>query len=154
MTGSMDSLTPAERVLSAGRSDAVAYRNTIVQSTATRHGSGIEAALIVVCGKFRALNDTYVNYLRNGGSPRRQNRSRSWGEAEYAYTGALETVSALFGVLYPKIDGTPPITEVEALIKYRVGPLCTGWMDSDTLVHHSHDDCPQHPQPQRPPEDT
>lgn len=152
MIGSMDALTPAERVLSAGKPDAVAYRERIVRSTATRHGAGPEAALTVACRKHRDLNNAYVTYLRKGGKPGGQNKSRRWGEAEHAYMGALETVAALFGVLYPKSDGQPPVTEVTALIEHRVGPLCSGWTEDGKLIHHPHADCPQHPKDQR--EDT
>ena len=146
----MNDLSPAERVLSGGRSDLAAYRERIVASTARRHGPALEAVLLVACNKFKALNDAYVAYLKGngkgpGGSPGGQNRSRRWGEADHAYTGALEAVSAAFGVQYPKPDGTLPITEVEALIEHRVGPLCTGWTVNDQLVHHPEDQCPVHP---------
>lgn len=145
MIGNQAALTPAERVLSAGRPEAVAYRERIVRSTSTRHGTGPEAALLVACRKYRDVNDAYVTYLQNGGRPGGQNRSRRWGEAEHAYMGAVETVAALFGVLYPKPDGEPPFSEVTALIEYRVGPLCTGWNQDGTLTHHPATDCQQHP---------
>lgn len=143
----MNDLSPQRRVHSAGRPDLVAYHDRIVQSTTTQHGPGYEAMLQVVCTKFRALNDAYVVYLRGGGRPGAQNRSRRWGEAEHAYNGALETAAAAFAIAYPKPDGAPPVTEVEALVEHRVGPLCTGWIDNTTgtLVHATDDNCPQHP---------
>jgi hypothetical protein len=142
-----DQLSPAERVYSAGRPDLIEYHDRIVRSTVSRHGAGIEAALAVAGDKYRAHNAAYVRYLSKGGTPGGQNRSRRWGEADHAYTGALETLAAALGTLYPKPDGSPPITEVAALIAHRVGPLCTGWPEGDTIVHAPTDDCARHPRP-------
>lgn len=143
---SMSELPPQRRVHSAGRADLVEYHDRVARSTITQHGPGYEAMVQVVCTKYRALNDAYVAYLRGGGRPGGQNRSRRWGEAEHAYIGALETMAAAFAVTYPKPDGALPVTEVEALIENRAGPLCTGWNDSNTgrIVHAPDDTCPLH----------
>lgn len=140
----MSDLPPERRVLSGGREDLVAYHDRVVGSTATRHGPGYEAMIAVVVSKYVALTKAYRTYLSRGGQPGAQNRSRTWAEAEQAYTGALEAATAAFAVLYPHPDGALPVAEVEALVRHRAGPRCTGWHTDGALLHAPADNCAVH----------
>jgi hypothetical protein len=143
----MSDLSPQARVLSEGRPDLLRYQEKITASTEAHHGPELEAALLEACDAYRRLHRAYVTYLSKGGTPQHRKRSSSWSRAEAQFAGAHRTLTAAMAILYPHPERNPPFAEVEALIRRRVGPLCTGWKD-DTgrwhLIHHPEVACQVH----------
>jgi hypothetical protein len=141
-----DELSAIERVHTGGNPDRVRRRDQIAHSTPSSHGQAHEAALLELCALYHRLHERIVQYLQGGGNPGNQGRSATVRAADGSYNGALRVVAAAFGVLYPDSAGqpTPAITEVEALIRRRLGPLCSGWRTESGLVHHPSKPCDFH----------
>lgn len=139
------SLRADQRVHSAGRDDLAAYAHQIATSTEARHGPAIEAMVRVALEAYQRLHRTYVRHLSLGRPPGRQVRSGRWREASEAWSTAQEMLAAGFAHIYPKHDRPLPLAEVEMLMRYRLGALCTGWHNEEgELVHHPDQPCEQH----------
>lgn len=125
---------------------AAQYTTLIAESS---HAPEIEAAIEVACELHRALNDAYVQYLSGTakakpGRPGYQGQSPRWREAEAAAFASVRTLAAILGAKYRSPNGQIPIPQTQQLVKNRVGPLCNGWPDNDTITHHPKDPCPVH----------
>lgn len=144
---SMADAGPAERVLSEGRADLLAYREKIASSTEDDHGPELEQQIGRACAFYRRLAIRTTDLASQGVTPTRLRNHSTWSVAEALYVGALELLAVGFAVRYPKPGRPLPIREVKALVERRVGPLCTGWPAGGSVAHNDHYPCPVHDTP-------